>query len=67
MRFGQGHKTPDIHSLSVDHEFDDAAVDRLHRKRALHETTFDGQDELHDDNGLAGLVRKHIAAKRESA
>lgn len=67
VRHGQGHQSPDIHSLAVEHEWEDRNRDRLERKKALHEMVFDGQDEIHDDSGLAGLIREHLSARTAAA
>lgn len=59
-RIGQKRENPDIHTLSIDHPWEHANIERLERKRALHESVFEGANEMLDDTGLAHWIRKSI-------
>jgi hypothetical protein len=62
-RIGQKYKTPDIHSLLLDHPEETNARDRVERKEALHHAVTDGAEHL-DDSGLSSYIRQHLERKR---
>jgi SNF2 family DNA or RNA helicase len=62
-RVGQKFKTPDVHSLLIDHPDEIKARDRVERKEALHHAVMDGGSSL-DDSGLSGYIRKHLERQR---
>lgn len=67
VRGGQAYTSPDIHSLAAQHPWEEQNRNRLERKRALHELLFEGQDETHDETGLAGRIRQHLRARTSAA
>lgn len=67
VRGGQRFADPAIHALATDHPWEDQNRARLERKRALHEMLFEGQDETHDETGLAGRIRQHLRDRTSAA
>lgn len=62
-RTGQTFTTPDTHHMVLDHPNEHKAVERVQKKKALHEALFEGAGAPLDETGLAPYVRQAVAKK----